>query len=55
MATAKKHMERSRRSYHTVKPYADFERNANYKKGEKAQRKSVLEAIKAFLHRTTKK
>lgn len=55
MATARKHMERSHRSYHTAKPFMDFERKANYKKGEKAQRKSFFEAIKAFFHRTTQK
>ena len=55
MATAKKHMERSHRSYHAAKPFADFERKANYKKGQKEQRKSMLESLKAFFHRTTNK
>ena len=55
MATAKKHMERSHRSYHTAKPYADFERKATLKKGQNEQAKSILEAVKQAFHRTTNK
>lgn len=55
MATAKKHMERSHRNYHVAKPFADFERKAAYKKGQKQQRKSFFEAMKSWFHRTTNK
>lgn len=55
MATAKKHKERSHRNYHTAKPFADFERKANYKKGQKQQRKPFLETLKSMFHRTTNK
>lgn len=55
MATAKKHMERSHRSYHATKPYADFERKATLKKGQKEQGKSIFEALKSLFHRTTNK
>ena len=55
MATKKKHAERSHRSYHTPKPFADFERKSVAKTYKKAQTASVLERVKALFHRTTSK
>lgn len=55
MATAKKHMARSHRSYHNQKPFAIFEQKAIVKKNEKVQKQSVLEMVKALFHRTTNK
>lgn len=55
MATKTKHKERSCRSYHDSKPFASFEHKANWRKGQKVQRESFGEKIKALLHRTTNK
>lgn len=55
MATKTKHMERSHRSYHDPKPFASFERKADWMKGQKIQRASFLEKFKALFHRTTNK
>ena len=38
MATAKKHMERSHRSYHNPKPFADFESKARFKAYQEEQK-----------------
>lgn len=55
MATAKKHMERSHRSHHASKPFANFEMKAGMKKAQEVQRKSILEMVKSLFHRTTSK
>lgn len=55
MATAKKHMERSHRSYHDPKPFARFEAKANLKKAQETKRKTIGEMIKSLFHRTTNK
>lgn len=55
MATAKKHMERSHRSYHNAKPFAQFEAQATAKAYSEAHKTSFIEMLKTFLHKTTNK
>ena len=55
MATAKKHMERSHRSYHAAKPFAQFEAKAQMKKVREIKRKTLMETFKSLFHRTTNK
>ena len=55
MATAKKHMERSHRSYHNAKPFADFERKAKIKQTKKENKKNFMGIFKSLFHRTTNK
>lgn len=51
MASAKKHMERSHRSYHTAKPFSTFENKA-VKKAEQKEKKNFFSKL---FHRTTNK
>lgn len=63
MAGRKKHMERSHRSYHNPKPFAQFESRANIKLAQKVTRlslmdrmkKTVKNAVQKVFHRTTDK
>ena len=63
MAGRIKHMERSHRSYHNPKPFAQFERKANFKAYAKVTRlslmdrakKTVKNAVQKVFHRTTDK
>lgn len=55
MATAKKHMERSHRSYHNPKPFAHFASKAMYAKAQETKRKTIGEMIKSLFQRTTNK
>lgn len=48
MAGRKKHMERSRRSYHNPKPFAQFERRANVKLAQRVTRLSIMDRAKKF-------
>ncbi len=63
MASKKKHMERSRRSYHNPKPFGTFVRKANIKTAQKVTKlslmdrakKTVKNAVQKVFHRTTDK
>lgn len=55
MTSRAKHMERSHRSYHNPKPFGEFERKAKVRTVQKERRKSILESLKTFFHRTTNK
>ena len=55
MASKKKHAERSHRSYHNPKPFADFEKRAVLKTNKKARTASIMERLKSMFHRTTNK
>lgn len=51
MATTTKHMERSKRSYHNAKPFADFEKKAAVKK----YREEKGKFFSRLFHRMTNK
>ena len=55
MATANKHRERSHRSYHEAKPFAQFEARAKIKQAGKVRKKTFADVIKSLFHRTTNK
>lgn len=63
MAGRVKHMERSHRSYHNPKPFAQFESRANIKLAQRVtklslmdrMKKTVKDAVQKVFHRTTDK
>ena len=55
MASKKKHMERSHRSYHNPKPFASFERNDAFKASTKDYKPTLLDRVENLFHRTKKK
>lgn len=55
MATASKHAKRSQYSSHNYKPFSGFVRRAAVVSNEKAKRKSFVDMIKSFAHKTTNK
>jgi len=48
-------MERSHRSYHDQKPFANFEHRAKVKNVKKKNAATLGERLKALFHRTTNK
>lgn len=54
MAGALKHKQRSHRSYHTSKPFGDFQRKAQIKTDYKTN-KSFIEKVREFFHRSQSK
>lgn len=55
MATAIKHAKRSQYSNHNYKPFSGFVHRAAVVSSEKAKRKSFVDMIKSFAHKTTNK
>lgn len=55
MTSRAKHMERSHRSYHNPKPFADFEQKAKLKGAKKEHTATFVERLKQLFHRTTNK
>ena len=55
MASKKKHMERSHRSYHNPKPFASFEHRAAVKTSTKDYKKTLWDKVKSLFRRTTNK
>lgn len=56
MAGRVKHMERSHYSYgESNHIFGSFERKASIKKARKVERKTLVEGLKSFFHKTTNK